>query len=352
MASRGAVVPADLEAIDATLLNKDPDHRYDTAADLERDLRRFLDGNRVQDTMVVSGSGAAAGAVGAVALGGGLPPGPGTAPPRRRAGRGWAVALMLLGLIVVGLGLFLVGSNLSSTQATDISVPRVTGLPVAEAEAVLLEADLLVRVVREVNQSVPEGVVFDQDPGEGTRVEARSTVELKVSAGLGEAEVPNVVGRTEAEAVRLLAAADFASRTEERADDTVSEGRVIITNPPAGARIPKGSEVVLVVSTGSDGVTVPNLVGQTELAASNQLGRLELQTGIERVFSPDQPEGVVVATRPAPGVRVKPGDTVVLVVSRGPEPVPTTAAPPPTTTPAPPTSAVPPISVTPPTSRG
>jgi serine/threonine-protein kinase len=219
------------------------------------------------------------------------------------------------------------------------------GLPLVEAEVLLLEADLLVEVVGEVNQSVPEGVVFDQDPRDGTRVALRSTVELKVSAGLGEAEVPDVVGRTEAEAVRLLVAADFTSRTEARPDDDVAEGRVIITNPPAGARVPKGSEVVLVVSSGSDGVTVPNLIGQTELAASNQLGRLDLQTGIERVFSPDEPDGVVVATRPAPGTRVGAGETVILVVSRGPEPAPTTQPPPPTTVPPPPTT-LPPITTT------
>lgn len=342
MASRGATVPADLEAIDATLLNKDPDHRYDTAADLEHDLRRFLDGQKVQDTMVGAGpvaAAAAAAAGGAAVMGNGLPPGPGTAAPRRgRSSRGWAVALMVLGLVVVGLGLFLVGSNLSSDQTDQVSVPRVLGLPVAEAEVALLNADLLVEVVREVNQSVPEGVVFNQDPADGAQVALRSTVRLTVSAGLGDAEIPDVVGRTEAEAVRLLVAAGFGSRTEARPDDDVAEGRVIITNPPAGARQPKGSEVVLVVSSGSDGVTVPNLVGQTELAASNQLGRLELQTGIERVFSPDQPEGVVVATRPEPGVRVAIGDTVVLVVSRGPEPVPTTVSPPPTTAPTPTTA--------------
>lgn len=336
MASRGATVPADLEAIDTTLLNKDPDHRYETAADLERDLQRFLDGQKVRDTMV--GAGAAA-AGGAAVMGSGLPPGPGMAAPQRgRSSRGWAVALMVLGLVVVGLGLFLVGSNLSRDQTDQVSVPRVLGLPVAEAEVVLLDADLLVEVVREVNQSVPEGVVFDQDPADGAQVALRSTVRLTVSAGLGDAEVPDVVGRTEAEAVRLLVAAGFESRTEARPDDDVPEGRVIITNPPAGASQPKGSEVVLVVSSGSDGVTVPNLVGQTELAASNQLGRLELQTGIERVFSPDQPEGVVVATRPEPGARVAIGDTVVLVVSRGPEPVPTTASPPPTAAPTPTTA--------------
>jgi eukaryotic-like serine/threonine-protein kinase len=340
MVSRGVTVPADLEAIDATLLNKDPDHRYDTAADLEGDLQRFLDGQRVRDTMMVAGPGVGAVAGGAMVMGAGGPPGPGTAPPRGRAGRGWAVALMVLGLLVLGLGLFLVGSNLSNDQPTQVVVPRVVGLPVAEAEAVLLDVDLVVVVVREVNQSVPEGVVFSQDPGDGARVALRTIVELRVSAGLGDAEVPNVVGRTEAEAVRLLVAADFESRTESRPDDTVPEGRVIITNPPAGARIPKGSEVVLVVSTGVDEVTVPNLIGQTELAASNQLGRLDLQTGIERVFSPSEPEGVVVATRPAPGTRVKPGETVVLVVSRGPEPVPTTAPPPPPTAPTTTTTSV------------
>jgi serine/threonine-protein kinase len=151
-------------------------------------------------------------------------------------------------------------------------------------------------------------------------------VTLKVSAGVGEVDVPDVVGRTEAEAVRILSTAELASRTEFRADDRVEKGVVIIQNPPAGSRALRRSEVVIIVSSGRENETVPDLTGQNEVAAANQLGRLELVAAIEREFSADVPDGVVIATRPGAGASIRKGETVVLVVSRGPEPTPSTTS--------------------------
>jgi len=357
LASHGVTVPADLEAICLTLLNKDSDARYQSAEDVERDLNNFLQGRAVQATAMAPAAGAAAGGVAAVGMAGvagpqafsGPPPEPGMAPPRS-GGRGLPIALMVAGLVVVALALFALSTVLSGDGSGDVEVPRVVGLPVAEAEGLLLDAELLVDVVREANETVAEGVVFEQDPPAGARVGTRSTVRLTVSAGRGEVEVPDVVGRTEAEAVRLLNAQELESRSEERPDDSVPQGRVIITNPPSGARVPRGSEVVIVVSSGRLGETVPELVGQSETVAANQLGRLDLITDVERVFSEDVPEGVVIATRPGAGTRLNPGDVVVLVVSRGPQPtttVPPTTAPPTTAPPTTTTTSVAPTTAPP-----
>ena len=328
MADRGVDVPTDLEAITDTLMRKDPEQRYATAADVEADLKRFLAGRAVAATIAPPTAAVPPAGVAPMPAG---PPTAGTMAPRSGRGRGWAVALLILGLVVVGLGLFLVSINLSRTDANQVDVPQVINRPLAEAEKLLGDAQLTTEVVREVNESVAEGVVFDQDPAGGTRVVTGSVVRLRVSSGVGEVDVPDVVGRTEAEAVRILAAAELGSRTEFRADDTVEEGRVIIQNPPVGAKAPRRSEVTIIVSSGSDRVEVPQLVGQTETSAANQLGRLDLVVAIDRQFSADQPDGVVLATNPGAGTRVAKGDTIVLVVSRGPEPT-TTTAPSPTST--------------------
>lgn len=319
MAAAG--VPAPLEAITAMLLRKDPEQRYASAGDVEADLQRFLAGQRVAATAVTSTPPPP------VAPIAGGPPGPGTAPPGRGGrGRGWAAALLVLGLIVVALGLFLIGVNLSRSNADEVLVPQVINRPLAEAQQLLEAERLVVQVTREVNESVPEGVVFDQQPSGGSTVTAGTTVQLKVSAGVGEVDVPDVVGRTEAEAVRILSTAELASRTEFRADDRVEKGVVIIQNPPAGSRALRRSEVVIIVSSGRENETVPELTGQNEVAAANQLGRLELVASIEREFSATVPDGVVITTRPGAGTSVRKGETVVLVVSRGPEPTPSTSS--------------------------
>ena len=323
MASHGVAIPAPLVAIVDTLLRKDPEHRYADAADVETDLKRFLAGQQV-------GATAAAPVVPrpAVATGAAMPPGPGTVAPRRVGGRGWAVALLILGLVVVALGLFLLSRTLSPTDTTEVIVPPLVNRTLAEAEELLADADLTATVTREVNENVAEGVVFDQNPSAGTTVATGAEVALKVSSGVGEVEVPDVVGRTEAEATRILSAVGLGSRSEFRADNNVEEGRVIIQNPPAGSRLARREAVTIIVSSGRDTIPLPNLVDQSESSAANQLGQLRLTVAVERQFSVDVPEGIVIATNPGAGTELREGDTVVLIVSRGPEPTTTTAAPP------------------------
>jgi eukaryotic-like serine/threonine-protein kinase len=333
-------VPNELAAIVAVLLRKLPEERYATAADLQRDLQRFLAGQHVAATAAAPATTMAAtagAATAAAATTGGMvlppgPPSPGTTPPPGGSRNAWAVAALVLALVVVAIVLFLIGSNLSRENANVIEVPQVIGRPVAEARAVMEDIGLSVTVREEVNEFTPEGNVIDQNPSGGTRVQTGSSVELRVSAGRGDAEVPDVVGRTEAEAIRILTNAEFLTNVELRENDTVPEGRVISQEPGAGGVARKRSTVTLIVSSGSRNETVPNLVGQTEGDAANQLGRLDLTVQVQREYSTDQPEGVVIATQPGGGEQVPKGSTVVLIVSRGPAPTTTTAAPPPPTT--------------------
>jgi eukaryotic-like serine/threonine-protein kinase len=346
-------VPRQLAAIDQVLLRKLPEERYATAGDLQRDLQRFLAGQQVAATTAPPATTvmSPAGAVPAAGLGippSSGPPPPGTTPPG--AGRNaWAVAALVLALVVVAIILFLVGSNLSRENANVVSVPQVIGQPVASAKASIEDLGLAVTVREEVNEFTPEGDVIDQNPSGGTRVQSGSSVELRVSVGRGDVDIPDVVGRTEAEAVGILTAAEFVPKPELRENDTVPEGRVISQEPGAGGKARKRSTVTIVVSSGKKNETVPNLVGQTEGEAANQLGRIDLTVQVEREYSADQPEGVVIATQPGAGQPVDKGSTVVIIVSRGTAPTTsTTAAPSPTTTttttttPARPSGVVPP----------
>ena len=334
-------VPADLALVVGTLLAKDPDDRYASAGDLEADLDRFLTGQTVAATGAPATAGprtmaVTAGASGMGTAGVPLPPqgpDPGTEPPGNR-GRAWVWALAAL--VAVAVVLVFVGINLSNSEADQVVVPQVINLPIDEAREILTAEGLDVRETLEVNDSVAEGVVFDQDPSGGSRVAVGSEVTLTVSAGVGEAQVPDVVGRREAEAVRLLSNAGFASTTREEPNDDVDEGRVISQDPPSGASVTKGSEVTIVVSSGSTTAEVPNVVGQSEGVAANQLGQAGLTVNTESQFSDSVPAGVVVTQDPPPGTRLNRNSAVTIVVSRGSEPTtPTTTT---TTTTAPPTT--------------
>jgi len=128
-----------------------------------------------------------------------------------------------------------------------VEVPSVTGLPEAEARATLEALGFVVAVVPQASDTVPVGIVVSQDPS-GGEAEQGSTVTIVVSTGPGQAEVPDVVGRSEADARAALTSAGFAVAVEQR-PDAAPAGQVI-DQSPRGGQADRGATVTIVVSTG------------------------------------------------------------------------------------------------------
>jgi serine/threonine-protein kinase len=133
--------------------------------------------------------------------------------------------------------------------------------------------------------------------------------------------VPSVVGLTEEEAtVELEDAGLTVGEVTGEASDSVPEGSVISQDPQAGASVESSASVDLVVSAGRETTSVPELVGLTEeeaLAAIRSSG-LTLET-IQREYSADVEEGLVMSQQPEAGTTVELGSSVTIVVSRGTE---------------------------------
>ena len=131
--------------------------------------------------------------------------------------------------------------------------------------------------------------------------------------------VPRVLGQPFTSAEATLRAAGFrVRRDEEMASSTAMAGLVIWQDPPPETRLPPSSVVHLSVSTGPDAVAVPDVVNlEVELARSVMLEAGFRIQGIDSI-SALTPPGTVVASRPGFGVVRQPGDSVTLVVSRGP----------------------------------
>ncbi len=137
--------------------------------------------------------------------------------------------------------------------------------------------------------------------------------------GVGEGEVPRVVGLTEGEARERLAEEGFGVAVERRASAERDEGRVLEQSVSAGKEARRGSRVALAVGDGRTSVEAPDLVGMRASEAEEELRRAGLKLG-ERRESPsrDVPEGKVAAQKPAAGEEAKRGAEVDLTVSSGP----------------------------------
>ena len=98
----------------------------------------------------------------------------------------------------------------------------------------------------------------------------------------------------------------------------VPAGAVISSSPAQGEQVPRDTPVSLVVSSGRPALGVPNVVGRTQQAATNQLGDAGFVVGqILQQGTPDDPDdGKVVAQDPAPNTLLKPGQVVTITVRR------------------------------------
>lgn len=148
-----------------------------------------------------------------------------------------------------------------------------------------------------------------------------------MSGGQSEITVPATENMTEAAAKEALNRVGLkpAAEVKELQSDTIEEGHVVKTDPPAGNIVKKNSEVVIFVSSGTKKVKMSDLKGMTWDEAQTELtNRGFKQSNIERkdAFSSDVKKDQVMSQDPAPDSEVSPAEQkVVLTISKGVEPV-------------------------------
>jgi subtilase family serine protease len=140
--------------------------------------------------------------------------------------------------------------------------------------------------------------------------------------GSSSVSVPNVVGLTQAGATSALTGAGLTVGTVSTASSaTVPSGSVISENPLAGTGVTSGSAVNLTISTGPPPVSVPNVVGLTQAAATRILTGAGLTVGtVGTASSATVPSGSVISENPVAGASVAANSAVNLLVSTGPAP--------------------------------
>ena len=229
-----------------------------------------------------------------------------------------------------------------------VPVPNVVTLPITEASSLLAADGFVVgTITNEERDDLAESTVISSDPPAGTPALQGTVVNLVVAAPPSSVQVPGeVIGMAEVEARTLLQAPpyDFVVTTDVRSSATVPDGTVMEIRPGPGELIAKGSEVLIIVSSGPEPVRVPAVVGRTEAQARNTLTEEGLVPSVTYVDvaagSPD--DGRVVAQSLPAGSQVDPGTGITITVGRAVAPVttipPTTSTIPPTTTDAPTTT--------------
>ncbi|MFI7493220.1 PASTA domain-containing protein, partial [Kocuria sp. M4R2S49] len=134
----------------------------------------------------------------------------------------------------------------------------------------------------------------------------------------GTVSVPDVRGTGPELAEQYLAGAGLDNVTvHETADPATPAGTVLGTDPEAGSTVRAAEQVVLLVSTGPERTTAPDVAGMTEEEARARLEEAGLTAGTRTVVSDDTAPGTVVGQHPDAGTAVVTGSAVDLAVSSG-----------------------------------
>ncbi len=153
----------------------------------------------------------------------------------------------------------------------------------------LLTAGLIVDKLEEFSEEVEAGIVMSVDPEAGTVLAKDSVVKVTVSKGpeIVMVEIPSVTGDSQDEAINTLKEAGLKVSVEQEYHDEVESGDVIRQSPEAGEEVEIGTKVTIVVSKGSNKVSVPNLIGKTLTEASQALEErgLSLSSNYEEDYS-------------------------------------------------------------------
>lgn len=197
--------------------------------------------------------------------------------------------------------------------AADVTVPDLKGKSPSEAEAILSKLGLKSQAGDSVNSDdVEVGKIAAQTPAAGTTAKAGDTITYQLSKGPDEADVPNVVGKTEDEAQFALQAAGF-NVSVQREESNKPEGTV--TKQSATGKLTRKSTVTITVAKAPSMVSLSTLVskGMDATEASQKLSDAGFNVRVKR-----QPDALVkkdtVISFPD---KAKKGQTVTLVVSDG-----------------------------------
>ncbi|HEY7667126.1 MAG TPA: Stk1 family PASTA domain-containing Ser/Thr kinase [Actinomycetota bacterium] len=309
-------VPPRLDAVVMRALAKNPANRYQGASEFEDDLKRVRAGQEVEATPLLPVGGEATQVISRqqTAV---LPP-TGDAP-----GGGRKVWLgVLIGILIVAIlggGGYLLATTLLSDEdgTTPVVVPNVVGLLLDKATERLQDAGLIVGdVTKRASATARVDEVLSQSPVNGETLNEGDPVDLVIAKEVPTVLVPDVTELTLADAQAALRAVKLELGTTTQApSDTIPVGQIISQSPEAQTEVPEGTEVNVVVSSGTDKVVLPDVTCLSFGAAKAQLQALGLNVLDGGTVTPNPAcpnPNRVASTSPGAGTELDPGASVTL----------------------------------------
>ncbi|MGK7378450.1 Stk1 family PASTA domain-containing Ser/Thr kinase [Planococcus sp. 1R117A] len=244
-------------------------------------------------------------------------------PVKKKRKKGPLVAMFIGLLVLVGLIIALAFPEIFGPR--QVVVPDVSGM---ERDEGIEELEAVGFVVGEEQQQpseeIEEGQIIRTIPEANKMRDRESEIQLFISTGKESKEFEDYVGRDIEQTLESLEEENYKSieQTPEFSDEPV--GTILEQDPRAGEEIIiSETDVEFTVSKGKDIRTVENITGYTE----EDLNEYARSSGFNiRIIgeepSENAPEGTVLSQSPAAEEQLEAGSTIEVIMSSGKAPLP------------------------------
>ena len=311
-------VTSEIDAVVLRALAKSPDDRYQTAAEFRADVERAIAGSPVTAAVPMITIDQTQQLTPVAAAGIQQQP---TYRGKSKTGRriGFTI-ISLVAIVGAILGAVLIARFVfGAATVGKVQVPNLDGLTIEQATNALDDFQLRLGAQTPEVSDRPSGTIIAQQPAAGESLEQNQAVNVTISGGLEQATVPQLVGLTSLDSVRLaLSDANLQLGTIKEKASSQPTGYVLAQDPPEGTQVEAGSMISISVSSGQ--VRVPAVIGVSEAQARSDLVQAGLDAQIVNQSDDTVEAGTVLAQSPLPGTAVDRGTLVTITVAIAPEP--------------------------------
>ncbi len=200
----------------------------------------------------------------------------------------------------------------------DVVLINLVGMTVEEAQQKMPDVKI-VKAATEASNEYGANVIIEMSPDAGTTVRVDTEVQVTISSGLKAIVVPELENELLSTAKSKLEHMGLVVETNKKTDDEIPAGNVIMSDPEAGAELKKGDRIILYVSMGAPDMPsiVPNLLGRTEVEARGLLSNSGLRVGKVESVNSNETKGTIVFQSEDPDTRVNKGTSIDIQISNG-----------------------------------
>ena len=197
------------------------------------------------------------------------------------------------------------------------TVPFIVGDTQDQAKQKFSDAGLAEPEIRfEYNEVIAEGLVVSSELAAEKTTAEGSKLFIVVSQGPAPFDMPDVVGKNEAEGKQILLDNKLKVVPEYENSD-LPVGQIIRQSPNSGEQVKRGASVTIVVSSGKKIVTVPAVVGMTQEEATKELEKVGFEVFVAENNNEEVPVGNVISQTPEAGTSQEEGSKITIMVSKG-----------------------------------